>query len=269
MDKQDIQTLLGLAGSVLDRDLQTHIPTAIISNETSLESLEKYGASPLFYRANLGTKFIEQFLNYTREQGSSHVFINEESFGAIAFFDLGTSAEPKWGYHKAYLSLKKEPAYRALLSNADQRMDQQTLIDFIEDWMENIQFHDTDGKEINSTDAIKNIRRLKIKVNGESNQDQGNYAQSRSTLEEVELQAGEQPPPAYFIFSCTPYPGLGVRDFVCSLRANAQKDGFTLTYRILKQSAIDHEIVQEFCQTITDGLTADHKVTIGTFSYQN
>lgn len=269
MDKQDIQTLLGLAGSVLDRDLQTHIPTAIISKETSLESLEKYEAAPLFYRAKLATKFIEQFLNYTREQGPSHVFIDEEQFGAVAFFDLGTPTEPKWGHHKAFLSIHKEPAYRALLSNADVRLEQQELIDFIEDWMENIQFHDVDGEEISSTDAIKNIRRLKIKVNGESNQDQGNYAQSRSTLEEVELQAGDQPPPAYFIFSCTPYPGLGLRDFVCSLRANAQKDGFTLTYRIIKQSAIEHEIVQEFCKTISDGLTEDHKVTIGTFVYQN
>ena len=269
MDKQDIQTLLGLAGSVLERDLETYIPTAIISNETALASLEKYGAAPLFYRAQLMTKFIEQFLKYTRDQGSSHVFINDQELGAVAFFDLGTPTEPKWGRHRAFLALEKEPAYIALLSKADSRMDQQTLIDFIEDWMDNIQFFNAAGEVIDVHDAIKNIRRLKIKVNGESNSDHGNYAQSRSTLEEVELQAGEQPPPAYFIFSCTPYPGLGSRDFLCSLRANASKDAFTLMYRITRQSAIEHEIVQEFCQTISAGLTEEHKVTIGKFTYQN
>jgi uncharacterized protein YfdQ (DUF2303 family) len=269
MDRLDIQTILGLAGSVLDRDLETYVPSAIISNETELTSLEYLGAAPLFYRAMLSTKYIEQFLNYTREQASSHVFINEENFGAVAFYDLGTPAEPKWGHHKAGLSLEKEPAYAALLKRSDVQMDQQSIIDFIEDWMENIQFHDVDGEDISSTDAIKNIRRLKIKVSGESNQDQGNYAQSRSTLEEVELQAGEVPPPAYFIFSCIPYPDLGMRDFVCSLRANAKKEGFTLAFRIIKQSAIEHEIVQEFCKKISDGLTAEHKVTIGKFSYQN
>lgn len=146
-------------------------------------------------------------------------------------------------------------------------LKQQDFIDFIEDFGGDISFYWDNGdntKRFETADkAIRILRRLKVNANAQKEQTAGNFAQSLSTLEQIEIKAGQEELPAGFIFNTEPYEGFGERPFYCQLRAASDDKDVKLKYRIVRFEKEKEQIADEFRQLITLEIKPETKVYIG------
>ncbi len=209
MDSTAIQEIQKLAlSAVASETLTAHVPgTAVaIPVDWKLQTIEHLQSSPDHFRGHFTTTTLAEFIAYANQHGSADtgVFIDPDSMTAAAIIDLGNHAAPEWGKHRASATLKRTPAYAALLKSADETLQQQAFIDFIEDWADHIHFYFKNGDVIDAATAVKTLRRLKVNANAQQEQTVGNFAASRSALETVEINAGQEELPAGFRFHVAP-----------------------------------------------------------------
>lgn len=274
MDSTAIQEIQKLALAALTTDtLSTHVPgTAVaLPNDWKLQTLEHLQTQPDHFRGHFATNALAEFIAYANQHGSADtgVFIDPDSMTAAAIIDLGNHTAPEWGKHRASATLKRTPAYAALLESADETLQQQAFIDFIEDWADHIQFYFEDGDVADAATAVKTLRRLKVNANAQQEQTVGNFAASRSALETVEIKAGQEELPAGFRFAVEPYEGFEQYTFNCQLRAVSDDKAVKLKYRIGQLETIKEAIANEFRDRIKDGITEQGvSIFLGQMAYQ-
>jgi uncharacterized protein YfdQ (DUF2303 family) len=243
---------------------------ALVPESYKLESLERFADQPARFRGNYKTTLINEYIKYINDHGTPEctVFVDETTMTSKAILDMGRPDEPLWGTHKAELALVKTPEYQAILQNDNAKLEQQALIDFAEDWEEAIVFFDNQDKPLDFRKTINTLRKLKINANAESEQTVGNFNAARSTLEQIEIKAGQEELPAYFFFQCSPYDGFNLFSFTCQLRAINDQKQVVIKYRIMQLALKQIAIAEEFKNLLQGGIDADGvDVYLGTMSY--
>lgn len=243
----------------------------IVPERFRLESLEKFQDVPNAFRGNFDTTVLAEFIAYINENGSTDtaIYIDACAMFAKAIIDQGNHDLPTWGYHTAHAALEKTPEYAALLAVNEKSLAQQDLIDFAEDWDDFIQFIDSDAQPMDFRKTLASLRKTRVNAQAEAEQTVGNFAGSRSTLEQVEIRAGYEKLPYGFIFSCAPYEGFETRDITCQLRASNGDKGVAFKYRAMKLQALQVDIGDELKDKIRSGIDINNlPIYLGHMKYQ-
>lgn len=273
MDNSAVEAIAALAiTKETNRALLVDLHTIILPEKHNIKSLEAFKQKPDRFRGTYKTNLIGEFTDYIEEYSTSNtaVFIDQNEMSAKAILDMGNDEKPQWGEHKALVTLKKTPAYAALLQFCNGHLDQQAFIDFAEDWQDHIQFyHEETSPTEQKTFAqhITTLRKLTVKSTSTADQTTSNFAAQRSALETIEVQATGQEPPAGFRFKTIPHEGFTEVTFTCQLRAVSNDKDVKLKYRIGKLETIKEAIGQEFrekIKTTDDAL----RIFIGNMAYQ-
>ncbi|WP_202842058.1 DUF2303 family protein [Luteimonas saliphila] len=238
-----------------------------------LHDLEKYRDLRRRFRGHLQTNSLADLVQYTLRQAADptaesdvQVFIDADKLAATAFYDLGTTAAPEHGEHTATLSLEATAPYAALLAIDGKRLDQRTLIDWIEDWAEYLSPYGADpGDPKPFSAALAAIREVKITQKRETDNNVGDFKQSRSVLEDVEASS-KQGLPGGFLFRTEPYTGLPSREFRVRLALlSGDESKPLLSLRIIRLDLEKQEIAKDFKTELFRELDGKAVLTIGTF----
>jgi uncharacterized protein YfdQ (DUF2303 family) len=272
MDNSAVEAIAALAINKETNRVIVDLNTVILPEKHSIRSLEQFKQKPDRFRGTYKTNIIGEFTDYIEEYSTANtaVFIDQTEMSAKAILDMGNDGNPQWGEHKVLVTLKKTPAYAALLQFCNGHLEQQAFIDFAEDWQEHIQFyHEQTSPTEQKTFAqhIKTLRKLTVKSTSTADQTTSNFAASRSALETIEVQATGQEPPAGFRFKTIPYEGFPEVTFTCQLRAVSNDKDVKLKYRIGKLETIQEAIAEEFRDTIKASADA-LRIFIGNMAYQ-
>jgi len=281
MDSTAIQAITALSAAQLAQE-ELHrfsgISAVVVPENYKLESLERLKLEPDFFRGSFSTPVLSQFTGYIDQNGTANtgVFIDQATMTANAIIDMGNPESPEWGKHRARVTLDKTPAYADLLRFNDGFLDQQTFIDFAEDWQDNIEFYGdalVDGQiVINTPDfskTIKTLRKIKTSAKSSLENEVGNFNAARSALESIEITAGGERPPTGFRFSTIPHDGFDSVAFDCRLRAITDDKSVQLKFRIVQLAQHQELIAGQFREKIVEGIKVDElNIFIGTMDYQ-
>lgn len=275
MDQSAIQEIANLsaaqtAGNVI---AQNGMAAIVIPGNYKLEPIEHLNPLPTQFRGKFKTTVLAQFIRYIDQNGSADtgVFIDQDSMSAAAIIDMETKDFPQWGKHIAGVAIKKTPTYGALLSFADQCLNQQAFIDFAEDCQDHIAFyygdHQPTADPFKAT--IKTLRKLKTAATATTENEVGNFNASRSAMETIEITAGAEQPPAGFLFTVVPHDGFDAIKFDCQLRAITEGKEVKLKYRIVQLEQHKEQIAEQFREKIISGIKTDEiSIFIGEMAYQ-
>lgn len=243
-------------------------PTTIVLPKThELVDLERFQPHRRRFRGSLVTAAITDFVDYVKRHPGGQAFVDGDDFNAVAFFNLGKAddAEPGHADHTATLQLKTTAPYRALLQLASLKFDQRGMIDFIEDWSDNLGAYDAAGESVLTSRALAAIRQVSIKQTRDTDNVEGDFHKSRSTLEQVEAKS-ELGLPAGFFFRCEPYLGLPMREFRLRLAVLTGGDKPVLTLRPIRLEAEQEYMAQDFLELLRERIGDSAVVTIGSFN---
>lgn len=273
MDASLINAIGALALSANDANkLATPTPAIVLGNQVvSLENLQD-GRSR--FRGGLKTNSLADFVAYVkRDHGidkalQPQTYIDASNLSASAFFNLGNHQNPGHADHTAQLKLDQTAAYRALIAADGKRIDQKALAEWIEEWAKQIDVADENGEPLSLSLAIGAIRSVKVKATAESTTTVGNFAQSRTAMEDIEARAsGLANLPARLTFRFTPALGLSDQsaDLRISLIANPEEKP-TFALRWIGREQVVEAIAQDFKRVLFDEVGDAALLTIGTFT---
>ncbi len=232
-----------------------------------LHNLEGYQLGRRRFRGVLTTNSVTEFVSYVKRHQGKEGFVDAENLSARVFFNLGDKEAPGHGDWQATLKLKATAAYAAVLAVADKQLTQKALIDWLEDWNGFVVpglFGNDGGSLGHATTAI---RKITTKAKSEVDSEQGDFKNSRSRLDSVEVEAaGGLRLPEGFTFKTEPYQGLPSRDFYLRLSARTSGDAPALVLRIVRKEEVDEQIATDFKRVLLDGLEGHTTLTIGTFN---
>jgi len=269
-DQNALTSLQALLAKDTDKLSESTINAVIIPEGTKVASLEHLEENPALFKSHFKTHSLDDFIEYSNKNANmtSQTYIDADNASAITIIDHGNETTPEWGYHKASINLKRTPAFSALLEMQDRKSKQLTLIDFLSDWEENIQFFDESDDVIDFKTALNRIRRLTIKSNQSAEFEQGDFKSNKSAMETVEIQSGNDNLPAYFIFKTPPHDLFEERQLKCQIRASSNDSELLIAYRIIALEAQKDEVAKEFKAKINDGMS-DATIYLGSVSHRD
>lgn len=189
------------------------------------QAIEKYRIVPRRHRGTYSTALIAEFARYVAEHArdGSRIFVSQETLTATARINHGTEEAPEWGDHRATLTLKPTPAYRALLALCGEQTTQDGLIDYIADWSWMLTFSTTEMVAANLEDqpptmttaaAIAAIRSLKVQTATSTEHKASDTDRERSLFEQASVT--NDPPRTMFARFAT-HEGLEPRTIAVRL----------------------------------------------------
>lgn len=265
---QDVQKLT-LSAFSLDKVRETACPTAVLPDNASIESLERFGLERFRFRGAMETTSIDDFTRYSTGYASAETparcFIDADNMRARSIFNIGTLANPGHADNIAQIGLKKTAPFRALLAVNGERLSQKQIAEWLEDWKDFLLAFDADGETMQITQAAQAVRRVTIQQATQSDHEDSDFAGKKSLMQSIEASSKDVMPVA-FEFKCVPYEGLGERAF--SLRNSLLKSGepcFVL--RIVQLEAQEEAIANEFRDLLISKFDGEPVETfIGKFS---
>ena len=274
LDKSAVQEISKMSAAVVATDylseIPNTIPSVIVPESYTIRSLEHLHEKPFSFKGTYNTDNIDEFIEYVSKHGdmdSSCVFIDAENMTAHAILDHGTPEEPQWGRHNALLRLTAEPEYEALIKNNDCQYSQANFIDFVEEYKEYVRFIDANDIELDYKEALKSLRSLKAESTNSQAQNSGNFSESRSALESLEIKAADRELPWGFLFECTPFENLNPVVFTAQLRAKKSGNEIALKYRLFQANETKKSITENFKTLLTAALVDEVNVYIGKFTH--
>jgi len=273
MDNTAVDAIASLATTQALNPILANANAVILPDKHAIKSLELLQQKPDRFRGTYKTNLIGEYLCYLEEfsTADTFIFIDQNEMAANAILDMSNDGIPLWGEHKAMVSLKKTPAYAAVLQFCNTTLDQQAFIDFAEDWQDHVQFYystPTLSDAVPFANTLKTLRKLTVKSTSTADQTTNNFAASRSAMEAIEIQDSTgQEPPTGFLFMANPYEGFDQVFFNCQLRAISTDKDVKLKYRIRKLETLQETIAQEFRAKIKSSAQA-LRIFIGNMAYQ-
>ena len=269
MDSSAIEAIASLAiakAAKNDDYLVTHV-------NQKLHPLESFAGQPSRFRGKFATNSLDDFIRYltTNADEDTGLYIDYLNGSASAIIDQGEPKDPYWGSHTAKLSLIKTPDYAEVLRLDGERLKQQDLIDFVEDYPACFQFLDNDLTPVPDNKAVLGIlRKVKVSNNKATESNIGNFASSATAMEQIEMRAaGNESLPAGFNFKCTPYDGFDFYILACQLRAITDGESVAFKYRIIGLENAQKAIATELHQRIKKGTESIEglKLYLGDMAY--
>lgn len=268
LDKKALEHIAESANipGLIEQVKETSIPLAILPANFEVSNLEQFMPNRTSYRGTMQTNSVPDFFEYCKDYSKegAKCFI-DDSMKAETIFDMGTEAAPGHMKHKAYLSLKKMSAYKALLSNVDTKLTQKELSDFIEDLSDFMQIESTVGQPMSNAQAANAVKNVTIEQVKKSNNVVGDFEESQEDLHSIGAK-NKDSLPSFIQFKCTPYFGLPERTFIIRVSILTGYDKPVFNLRIVKQEQHVEEMAEEFKAIVIEGLeSTEVKTFIGSF----
>ena len=242
-------------------------PVAVVPENVSVESLERFSLERYRFRGKLQTFSIEDFARYATGYAAagSRCFINADEMRAVALFNLGTLDNPGHADNSAVLSLKKTAPFAALLGINGDRNNQKDLAEWLEDWANYLIGFDAGGAVIDAKKASAAVRKITIESNQSADFEDNDFSGKRSLMESVEARTKDIMPVA-FEFKCVPFEGLAERPF--KLRMSIiTGDRPVLVLRIVQLETQQEAMAAEFRDLLVAKFKgSDVETFIGTFN---
>jgi uncharacterized protein YfdQ (DUF2303 family) len=249
MDHTAIKRIEELAAANSCDLTEQHIPAIVTPSGCDIKSLEHLMERPAHQRVHYTTERLEDFCVYVKEEslseGNTAVFVAPDGSGAEGIIDFGMHDTPLWGHHKAALAMHHSPEYAGLLAACARDLDQRALVDWLEDWSHTVQPLMNDETALSIPQAIQMIRKVDLKATANKTSDIGNFAEGRSTMEQIEAKCGDGAPPAVFGVTCQPYPHTRTRTIRARLSLKTSAGAPMFRLRIIGKEALEKEIAEE------------------------
>ncbi|MBB3192083.1 DUF2303 family protein [Halomonas cerina] len=266
MDANTIEKIEALVAASQIGAPGTDVPTMLVPNGYSLESLERYQDTPSRFRGTFSTSSIEDYAAYVNAQAVAQVFVDTDDMDALAFFDLGSAEAAGHGEHRARLKLQRTAPYAACLQAHDRAFGQKDLAHWIEDWHAHITGESSQGKELSAKQLANLVRRIEVKATSERTHEEGDWNARRTGLDAMDASAGDDTP-AFIRFACLPYEGLRLRTFDLRVSILTDDSKPRIKLRIMGLEGIQEEIAKEFKAVLEQQLHPDTvRVLLGNFS---
>lgn len=198
-----------LSGTALDPDLGLYL----IPENLRLTSDELYREHPRRHRGTFDTNRLSAFVAYCQNAagdidlsalgGQPTLFLDGPR--ALAVFDQGTDDQPRWGDHRALLTLEPSPPFAALRKLLDRPLTQDLLIGFIDDWSDLLSFQRPDGSVCTPETARAELADLTVEAVRTMRTKQTEFAREKTGLERLSLGAGL---PTLLLLTCAPFEEL-------------------------------------------------------------
>lgn len=199
-------------------------PTALLPQNTSVESLERFSYERFRFRGAMDTTSIDDFVRYSvgyaQEEEKARCFIDADNMLARSIFNIGTLDNPGHADNVASIKLKKTAPFRALLAINGDHLNQKQIAEWLEDWSDYLTAFDADGETMKIAQAAQAVRRVTIQQTNAADHEDGDFSGKKSLMQSIEASSKDVMPVA-FEFMCVPYEGLGERRF--SLRNSLLK----------------------------------------------
>lgn len=264
--EQDISKVVELVHA--SADVQgTKFPTRVIPREMRLADLEPFQGMRYRYRGTMNTASISGFAKYVTDRcgDTTSCFVDAKRMSANAVFNLGTTELPGHADDTAVLTLDKTAPFVELLAVDGKKMPQKSVAEWLEDWRDNLEAIAQDGSDMDMKKAIATIRRVTISASRTQDHADSDFGASRSAMEEIEAKGKDGDLPRSFVFTCTPYEGLGNKAFYLRLSL-ITGDNPMFVLRIIKLESSVEEMAQEFRTLIESEIGSDVKMYVGTFT---
>jgi len=239
-----------------------------IHESYKLHDLEAFQDGRNRSRGVLKTPSFEDFKNYVlnnSEVGPAPVFVDHKNVSAVAVLNFSqTGFDQGHCDHKAALQLESTVVWQKLNQLKNNKLSQKNFAILLEDWAGVFKATTESGEEIKISEAIHAIRNMKVDVSASTGSNVNNLTESRSILEQVEVNSTVGKVPAYFEISDTAYIGLDEKTIRLRLLTNSANGESNFSLQIVKEELLLNEIVQEFKEKIIN-LLPDNSVSIGTF----
>ncbi|HHR1496299.1 TPA: YfdQ family protein [Klebsiella michiganensis] len=223
-------------------------PTALLPQNTSVESLERYSLERFRFRGAMDTTSIDDFVRYSvayaLEEEKARCFIDANNMLARSIFNIGTLDNPGHADNVASIKLKKTAPFRALLAINGDHLNQKQIAEWLEDWSDYLLAFDAGGNTMTIAQAAQAVRRVTIQQATQADHEDSDFSGKKSLMQSIEASTKEVMPVA-FEFKCVPYEGLGERRF--SLRNSLLKSSDPVfVLRIVQLEAQEEAIANEF-----------------------
>ena len=240
----------------------THVPTMLKPDNYKVIGLEQYMEHRSNYRLSFETISISDYIVYClkfKAEGAT-CFIDQEYMAAVTCFDLGTIDKPGHQQHNARLQLKTTAPYQAILNSNQELFSQRKMVEFFEDWSENIEIRDKSGDVMEFGVAMSRIRDMTIESVKEFNSKVDDFSESMSVMERVEAKRSYSLP-STVTFTCNPYLHFQAIDFTLKISIDTNSGKPQLKFRIMRLDAIKEQIAFDF----KSFLDADFSKKIATY----
>lgn len=223
-------------------------PTALLPQNTSIESLERFAFERFRFRGAMDTTSIDDFVRYSvayaQEEEKARCFIDADNMLARSIFNIGTLDNPGHADNVASIKLKKTAPFRALLAINGDHLNQKQIAEWLEDWSDYLLAFDAGGNTMTIAQAAQAVRRVTIQQATQADHEDSDFSGKKSLMQSIEASSKEVMPVA-FEFNCVPYEGLGERRF--SLRNSLLKSSDPVfVLRIVQLEAQEEAIANEF-----------------------
>lgn len=223
-------------------------PTALLPQNTSVESLERFALERFRFRGAMDTTSIDDFVRYSvayaREEEKARCFIDADNMLARSIFNIGTLDNPGHADNVASIKLKKTAPFRALLAINGDHLNQKQIAEWLEDWSDYLLAFDAGGNTMTIAQAAQAVRRVTIQQATQADHEDSDFSGKKSLMQSIEASSKEVMPVA-FEFKCVPYEGLGERRF--SLRNSLLKSSDPVfVLRVVQLEAQEEAIANEF-----------------------
>ncbi|HCT9585862.1 TPA: DUF2303 family protein [Raoultella ornithinolytica] len=223
-------------------------PTALLPQNTSIESLERFAFERFRFRGAMDTTSIDDFVRYSvayaQEEEKARCFIDADNMLARSIFNIGTLNNPGHADNVASIKLKKTAPFRALLAINGDHLNQKQIAEWLEDWSDYLLAFDAGGNTMTIAQAAQAVRRVTIQQATQADHEDSDFSGKKSLMQSIEASSKEVMPVA-FEFKCVPYEGLGERRF--SLRNSLLKSSDPVfVLRIVQLEAQEEAIANEF-----------------------
>lgn len=269
---QQIADLAVAAQSKLPVQVDAGASIAILPEGFKLHSTEKFNAQRDRYRGRYETRSIPSYVQYIEfrnngEDENVQTYIDTtRGLSAQTFLNLGDIIDPGHGDDTAILNLEKKAEFARAEGLNGNRLRQQQLIDFVDDWAEFLEAYNDEG-EIDLEKAIRALRKVKITRGSELDSQVRDFGHQVSALEKLEATGVDENLPHYFILKTECFHGLNERTVKLSLRISANNDdapGFVL--RIAGEEALIEALAEEFKDILAVQLEGQGQIFQGAFT---
>ncbi|EMK5833861.1 DUF2303 family protein [Citrobacter sedlakii] len=243
-------------------------PTALLPEDTRVESLERFSLERFRFRGAMSTTSIDDFARYSKGYASAEeparCFIDADNMTARSVFNIGTLDNPGHADNVASITLKKTAPFRALLGIDGDRLSQKQIAEWLEDWSDYLTAFDANGETMTIAQAATAVRRVSIQQINQADHEDNDFSGKKSLMQSIEASSKDVMPVA-FEFKCVPYEGLEERRF--KLRNSLLKSGEAcFVLRIVQREAQEEAIANEFRDLLISKFDGDSVETfIGSF----
>lgn len=218
-------------------------PAVVIPERAAIVDLERFQESRNRFRGKYHTNSIADFASYYahRAENEAETYVDADALKATTFYNIAAKGHCD---DIAVLTLKRSPAYNALLDLEGKRFTQRGLADWVEDWLPNLTIY-REGAVLTTSQALAAIRNVEISASSSTSNQVSDVGARRSSLEQVEASS-KGGLPTMLHMDLTPAEGLNM--LTAKIRVQCFEDGGKPAFSLRPQGldTLKELIAEEF-----------------------